>query len=212
MKIKKPGKWVFLRDEPITPEEEGAENRELVATMLTLHRDGRFPFSAIDQFQDYFPEGNKVADGGEWILVKHPPHTEYTVPPLSLWFAEPWPMEPATTRKARRTMPMPHRVKIVTPKGTLGLFPREYSVVKNPEKYYEFIGEGMEIKFFGGDLSGVPEPKLFYLQSRGVSKRDALAMLIGHIKAHGICWIETKRKIAEEFVRDWPDQTRLATQ
>ena len=113
------------------------------------------PFAAMEQFQDYFPGRNKVPDGGGWILVKTPPPTEYTVPPLSIWFAEPWPMD-----NERHST---HRVKILTPKGELGLFPREYSLIEDPAKYYEFVGQGMEIHFFGNE-EGVPKDALFYLR------------------------------------------------
>ena len=86
-----------------------------------------------------------------------------------------------------------HRVKVMTPKGELGLFPREYSYIKEPQKYYEFIGDGMEMKFFGNE-EGVPKDKLFYLRSRGISKKDALCMLIAEIKCHGVMWIEAARE------------------
>jgi hypothetical protein len=136
--------------------------------------------------------------------VKRPPFTEYTVPPFSFWFAEPWP------HKNERHCS--HRVKIITPKGELGLYPREYVIVKDIAKYYEFLGSGMEMKFFGND-DGVPKDKLFYMRSRGIAKRDAIALLIGSIKAHGVCWIETTREIAETFCRDndFPSEERLAT-
>lgn len=173
-----------------------------VADMLSIGWSPEHPFAAADQFLDYFPGSNKVPDGGAWILVKTPPFTQFTVPPLSIWFAEPWPIE--------HERHCSHRVRIITPKGELGLFPREYSLITDPAKYYEFVGSGMEIKFFGND-EGVPKDKLFYLRSRGISKKDALCMLIAEIKAHGVMWIETNREVAEHFCREFPDESRLAT-
>jgi hypothetical protein len=210
-KAKKRGKWVFVPATEQTPEQIRAEKVEYVTNMLgiasgVLSADPSLRFAAAEQFQDYFPGDNEVPEGGAWILVKKSPNTEYTVPPLSLWFAEPWPME-------GKSIALPHRVRVVTPRGHLGLFPREYSLIGNPERYYEFFGGGMTVHFFGGDLAGVPEPALFYLRSRGVSKGDALKLLIGRIKGHGIMWVETDREVAKTYVRDgdWPDESRLAT-
>lgn len=164
--------------------------------------DMRSRFAAVESFQDYFPGTNKVPDEGGWILVKDSLPTEYTVTPLSIWFAEPWPI--SGERHCS------HRVKIMTPKGEIGLFPREYTLIADPGKYYEFIGNGMEIKFFGNE-EGVPRDKLFYLRSRGIAKQDALALLIGSIKAHGVLWIESSREVAEVFGKKWPSDERNAT-
>ena len=196
------GKWVFVPDSTLPPEEQQEIQMKKVSEMLALSWDQKNPFAAAEQFMDYFPGSNKVPDGGAWILVKTPPPTQFTVPPLSIWFAEPWPIE--------RERFNSHRVKIITPKGELGLFPREYSLIENPAKYYEFVVDGMEIKFFGNE-EGVPKDKLFYLRSRGIAKKDALCMLIAEIKVHGVMWIETDRNVAETFIRDFPDDSRLAT-
>lgn len=203
-KAKAEGKWVFVPNSSLTPEEQEEIKMEKVMNGLMFHHMGgsQYPFAGLDEFQNYFPGRNKVPDGGGWILVKRPPLTEYTVPPLSIWFAEPWPME--------NERYCSHRVKVLTPKGELGLFPMEYSLIDDPAKYYEFVGQGMEIRFFGNE-EGVPKDKLFYLRSRGVSKKDALCMLIAEIKAHGVMWIETARDIAECFCREFPDESRLAT-
>lgn len=204
----KKGKWVFVPNEDIPEEELLAEKMDKVAGMLSIGvrlagPDSHFPFAAAEQFHDYFPGDNEVPEGGAWILVKTPPPTEYTVPPLSIWFAEPWPLDSEQYDS--------HRVKIVTPRGELGLFPREYSRIEDPGRYYEFIGDGMEIHFFGTGDVGVPELPLFYLRSRGIAKKDAISMLIGSIKAHGVCWIESDPSICAHFGKEWPAQYRLAT-
>lgn len=202
-KAKAKGKWVFVPDEQIPEEERHRDEMEAVTNMLALGWTSDHPFAAAEQFHDYFPGDNMVPEGGGWILVKTPPPTEYTVPPFSIWFAEAWPMECERHDS--------HRVRIITPRGELGLFPREFSYVKDPAKYYEFVGQGMTIHFFGNE-TGVPKDALFYLRSRGVSKRDALCMLIADIKSHGVMWIETDPEIAASFGRERPAQYRLATE
>jgi hypothetical protein len=208
---KVPGKWkrVFVPDKELTPEELQQEREEHVHGLLSLGLIGgrmESRFAAVEQWRDYFPGENEVPEGGAWVLVKKSPQCEYTVPPLSLWFAEPWPMESSARV-------VPHRVKIVTPRGDLGLFPHEYSRVDDVSKYYEFFGRGMRVRFFGGQTAGIPEMALFYLRSRGIAKADAISMLIGNIKAPGVLWVETERKVARAFVRDkdWPHKSRLAT-
>lgn len=197
------GKWVFVPvSKDVSPEELEREKMDEVSSIVSLGWSKEHPFAPAEEFTNYFPGDNKVPDGGAWILVKHPPSTEYTVPPLSIWFAEPWPMDNEKHSS--------HRVKIMTPKGELGLFPREYSLIKEPQKYYEFIGDGMEIHFFGNE-EGVPKDALFYLRSRGISKKDALCMLISEVKAHGVMWVESAIEIQKMFCRSLPSRERLAT-
>lgn len=214
------GRWetkrVFVRHAGVTDEQEARaleeEKMNQVTEMLGLGSllapagDARQRFAAAESFQDYFPGRNKVPDEGGWVMVKMSPPCEYTVPPMSFWFAEPWPI--VNERFCS------HRVKIITPKGELGMFPREYALVDNPEKYYEFIGQGIDIKFFGGSSAEMPEElraKLFYIRSRGVGKSEALAMLIGSIKLHGVMWLEAAPELAACFGMEWPAQNKLAT-
>lgn len=197
------GRWVFVADDPETArkelEEHVWENISCHAQM-GAYRDN--PFSAVEEFHDYFPGSNEVPKEGAWIMVTQSPGTEYTVPPFSFWFATPWPFDGEIA---------PQRVKIITPRGELGLFPREYSIVKDPAKFYEFVGRGMTMRFFGGAEAQLPADKLFYIRSRGISKTAAIGMLIGEIKQHGICWLEASREAADYYGLDWPDDARNAT-
>lgn len=205
-KQKPAGKWVFVPQKDMTPEEIQQQLEDDVDSHLQMQAsfglDMEARWGLVRQREDFLPGKNKVPEGGAWILIKDPPNTEYTVPPMSVWFAEPWPH-----REERLST---HRVKILTPKGELGIYPREYSLIEDPGKYYEFIGQGMEIKFFGNE-EGVPKDKLFYLRSRGISKAEALSLLIGSIKAHGVLWIEATRETVSSFGMDFPPDERNAT-
>lgn len=196
------GKWVFVENEKRTPEEIRAEEERHVLEGYAFIGDPKYPFSRIDEWHDYFPDAQLVPEGGAWIMIKQPPPCEYTVPPFSFWYSEPWPMEGSG--------PKPKRVKIVTPKGELGVFPHEYSLVQDIAKYFEFVGDGIEAKFFGNE-DGIPKEPLFYLRSRGIAKRDAIVMLIGSIKAHGVLWLEAGKECADAFGLEWPTESRLAT-
>ena len=217
------GKWVLVPDEALNEtdkqrlseyeKQEQArlleDEMDLVMTTLQLGRDPEYPFAAAEQFQDYFPGEQEVPKQGAWIMIKKLLPTEFTPPPLSFWFATPWPM----SREGRAAHRPPHRVKILTPRGELGVFPHEYSLVKDPGKYWEFIGTGeMKACFFGLDQrKGIPPDALFYLRSRGISKRDAITMLVGEIKAHGVLWLETDPKVTAVFGLEWPPESKLAT-
>lgn len=208
------GTYVFVPDEDLTPEQVKQiyeDDREQcmheIGTMLELQPRGdrvAAGFRAIEELHDYFPGDQEVPKEGAWILVKTPPPTEYTVPAMSIWFATPWPH-----KNERRNS---HRCRIVTPRGDLGIYPREYVLIREPQKYYEFLGDGMEMKFFGNqNENGIPADKLFYLRSRGISKLDAIKLLIGEIKAHGLCWIESSEEVQRTFCRELPPKERLAT-
>lgn len=200
-KVREYGKWVFVPD---TDDEVLEKRKDDTLNRLACFADTfEQRWAALKQMEDYFPGDNIVDEHGSWIMVKQPPHTEYTVPPLSMWFATPWPSRHQSVTDA-------HRVKIVTPRGDLGLFPHEYSKIKDVSKYFEFIGKDMEIHFFGS-TDGVPVEKLHYIMSRGISRTDAITMLIGEIKHDGVCWLETKPEISEYFGYSMPSEERLST-
>lgn len=201
-------------------EQDEEDTRDYVMNLICGPFPGGFQdgLGRIAEFQSYFPGNNKLDEEGNWILVKEPPPTEFTVPPLSIWYAMPWPMDgyacKAEGRRRRRGEKTEHhqihRVKVMTLRGALGLFPHEYSRIDDVSKYLEFIGQGMEIKFFGG-LDGVPKDALFYIRSRGISKTDAIKMLLGNIRAPEVCWLETGKEVTAAFGYIWPDESRLAT-
>lgn len=209
-KIKKgqpKGRWVFVPEEKMTDTQkaqalEDEKDLWMQGNAMLAHLGGN-PFAVMEQFHDVFPGDNLVPEGGCWVLVKTSPPTQWTVPPLSIWFVEPWPMQNESRFAS-------NRVRCVTPRGDLGLFPREYQIVRDPGKYFEFIGDGMEVKFFG-PTDGVPKDALFYLRSRGVAKRDALAMLIGEIRAPGVLWMESSPDVCAVFGKEFPAAERLAT-
>lgn len=204
---------IQVPDKSLTPEQRDeleSQAMDEVASSLGVFPlwKGEDPMQAgicrVKEFSDYFPGANKLPEEGAWIMVTDPPCTEYTVPPLSMWFASPWPQDGHRGHTI-------HRVKIVTPRGELGLFPREYSHIKDVGEYFPHIGNGeLEIKFFGG-IEGVPADALFYLRSRGISKADAITMLLGQIKSHGVCWIQAAPEICAAFGMKWPSEDRLAT-
>lgn len=215
-KVKEPPfKMVKVYEKDATPEqlkeweqEEQEQEMNRLMKMAGLAPQGsefECGLGRLAEFHSMFPGEQALAEDGDWIIVKKSPPTEYTVPPLSIWFATRWPMDEGRRRVI-------HRVKVTTPRGDVGLFPHEYSKITEIEKYYEFIGDGMTIHFFGNE-EGIPKDKLFYLRSRGVSKRDAITMLLKTIRNPGVCWIETDRAVASAFVHDWqwPDESRLAT-
>lgn len=184
------GKWVFVPDSSISKEELEQEEEETVWGGLLIHSPNPI---ILDEFHDYFPRGQSVPPEGSWILVKKITSSlEYSVPPLSIWWAEPWEMEGEGDRSR------PKRVKVVTSNGELGVFPREYVLIKDVEKFFPFIGDGIDIHFFGK----IPDElnlQMFYLRSRGISKEAALTMLLGQVKGHGYLWLQFHEEYARIF-------------
>lgn len=153
-----------------------------------------------DEEIDYRPEivGRKLPPEGQWIQVTKSPHTEYTVPPFSIWFATPWQMDVGTRIgfKAKR-------VQVVTPKGSLGLFPSEYAIIKDVSQFLGREREGVYLRQMN-DQPVVDKEALFYLQSRGVPRQKAMLLLINQIKDPSFLWIEFAPQYGEFFGREWP--------
>lgn len=161
------------------------------------------PFRTNSEYENNFPSRfkNKVPKGGAWILVKESPPTEFTVPPMSIWFAMPWTMTPDGIGCA------PHRVKITTPCGDLGIMPCEYSLVQKVTAYMGREKEGIFIRQMSGNPV-VDTDSLFYLMSRGIRRQEATMLLIEQIKDPTFLWFEIAPQYAEFFGRKWPSEAR----
>jgi len=153
------------------------------------------PFATHADFENAFPEdfGKKLPPEGKWVQVMRPPHCEITVPPFSIWFAIPW----------ADGDNFASRVKIVTPAGTLGLWPNEYSVIEDVTKYFGRESEGIILHQMN-DRPVCPVDSLFYLMSRGIPRRAAILLLINDIKDPTCLWLEFAPQYGEHFGRDWP--------
>lgn len=143
--------------------------------------------------EDLFPQmyGKHLGEKGKWIMVTHTPCTEYSVPPLSIWYAIPGEI------RSRRVFPItaelelygkpsvedillevaPKVAKIITPKGELSLFPHEYKLIDMT--LITQFADGEHIKVHYLDKNAAPSSDaLFYLRSRGIGKAEAINMLL----------------------------------
>jgi hypothetical protein len=191
-------------------EEEKENLKDTIIQMGSLIDSSDNPFARADgiraELMGYFPEehDSKLPDEGAWILVKKSPETEYTVPPLSIWYALPWPME---DRRRGRGF---YRVRIITPRGDLGILPHEYTVIKDITRYVGQEKEGMRFRFLSEDVE-IPSDQLFYVMSRGIPRREATMMLLPELKSPNLGWFESSKEIADTFGYEWPSEERLAT-
>ncbi len=146
----------------------------------------RRDFLCGDLDSSYFPEDySKDLDEGAWIFVVDPPNGsvahDFHVPELSIWYARPHLLN--VGRMAGR---FPYQAVIQTPAGDLHLWPHEYVVCDEPQK---FLGlEGVEVHSLGGDPV-LDEEQLFYLTSRGIPADTATQMLFAQIKSQSYCYI-----------------------
>lgn len=141
----------------------------------------------IPQLWAALPEeyGYAIPEQGAWIIVKEVPHTELTgvfdVPLYSIWRAR------ATHHQTTLKLRLPRkttfkwpllRAVINTPEGELTLLPGEYVPVKDMAVWLDLIGKGVSMNFIGAGEPGELAEQMFYLQSRGIRRRDALTLLL----------------------------------
>lgn len=149
--------------------------------------------------QNRWPEEyDKEIGNGAWILVVEEPYTEvkqlFTVPTPSLWWARPAGGRPYSIPygpKSRPVMiPGVYKVVIETPGGSLWLFPHEYVVCKDPVPL--ITDPECTIHPLGGEatLDEELEEQMFYLQSRGITRQDALLMLMDGVDFSHWGWVE----------------------
>jgi len=101
-----------------------------------------------------------------------------------------------------------HLAQIVTPRGSLWLWPGEYVVVRDISNYFAFPDDHIHINLLGGD--SVNADKLFYIRSRGISKKDAIKMLLGDVKSQDVAYVTVHPAYARCFGVWEPPAERLA--
>lgn len=160
------------------------------------------PLVQMHEIEDCFPEdyGKELPESGAWIRINKVPATEYTVPPFSMWRASRWYLDANSLGVTQK------RVKIITPKGDLGIWPHEYCIVPDITRwlgeehvYMRMLGEGAE--------SGINPDQLFYIRSRGVPRREAERMLFTQITSQAYCWFEVHPAYGRLLGLDWPNKT-----
>lgn len=143
----------------------------------------------------YFPErdGKLIPDEGAWVVVLEEPNTvlqsRFRVPAMSLWRSRAHVLETgmvAVSGAGVHEEHRPHQGVIVTPGGELHLWPHEYVIVPDP---LALIGlPGAELHSLGGQPV-LDEDQLFYLMSRGISRRDATLMLFATVTAQDYVYV-----------------------
>lgn len=173
----------------VNPEVFGDQDA-LAAIEWDLISQGHHPASYIP---NYSPESH-IPDGGCWIIVRRVPNTTIKcVPRLSIWRAN---LAPASRTKPFRVpgyrgqIHLPPRLaEIVTPEGSLSLFPDEYSVVNDIHSYLALVGDGVTLHRLGGEPAIDPE-LLFYAQTRGLSPGDVAMLTLHDLATRNYCWFE----------------------
>lgn len=163
----------------------------------SLLREEALIFETHSEVERYFPEryGKKIPEEGAWIMVTTIPRTEIRVQQFSMYYA----MEVERNYDSRY-MVSQHLARILTDEGDLMLWPEEYVVVKDISAYYEFLDEGLIVNWLSEDAAVNPE-NIFYIRSRGISKKDAFLMLIGEVKERGLCYFTFTPEVRSFFQR-----------
>lgn len=158
---------------------------------------------SLKELMDYFPEDyhRGLPEKGAWICVQLVPPTEYTVPPLSMWYALP------ESRPCGRAHPR-KLARILTPSGSLYLEPHEYLLVEDITTFLGQEDNGVHVRFLGGQVGTALADQIFYIRSRGISRRDAELMLLGDIKRQDYCWLEVEPQYGLERNLEWPSPDR----
>ena len=149
--------------------------------------EGRMSAAAFSDSHEHvvmshFPEdyGRAIPEGGAWVMVKHPPVAEITVPVLSIWYALPRTRGGLTFKRGVKGGFPRHMAEITTPDGALNLNPWEYTVVKDIRNWMGMEEDGVEMHWLGAD--GIDDERLFFMQARGIPRKDALTVLLPELE------------------------------
>jgi hypothetical protein len=142
---------------------------------------GEFVAQGDREMMAHFPEdyGLDIPEGGAWIMVKSKPHCNIDVPVLSIWWAQPQVREGMKFKRGIKGGYPRHAAEILTPEGALVLWPHEYTKDKDITKWVGLEEDGVEMHWMGTD--GVDDERLFYMQCRGIPRREGLLSLLGEL-------------------------------
>lgn len=94
------------------------------------------------------------------------------------------------------------KMQILGTGGEVHVMPHEYSIVdrKRLPDYTEMIGNEYEMHMFGGEATGKDlDDRMFYLNTRGISKSDALQFLLGDIESQDVCFLKPHPQLASHL-------------
>jgi hypothetical protein len=146
-------------------------------------------------------DAQKLPEAGAWICVMREPHTEITVPALSLWFAKPFYRsrkfrvggQHSSTGGRRRWVSWPLlRAVVQTPEGELHLLPTEYQRLRRGiSPLLDTVGNGLTMHWLDEHAADQVDEREFYLRTRGFSRRDALTLLLPDLEDQGFVYFTT---------------------
>jgi hypothetical protein len=145
----------------------------------------------------FFPEidGKAIPDEGAWILILEEPHTvmkdRFRLPLLSMWRARRHVLA-NTSISTRGVKFHPQQAVIATPAGDLHLWPHEYMIATNPMALAS--EPDAELHALGGQPV-VDEEEIFYLQSRGIPRQEAVLMLFDKIESLDFVYVTFPEEI-----------------
>lgn len=93
------------------------------------------------------------------------------------------------------------RVRILTPQGSVCLNPHEFNIIDDINPYMEMIDDDhlKLMQLDGAKVSKKLADQIFYCRQRGISKKDALTMLLGEINKPSIAYLQFHEGYAEYF-------------
>lgn len=190
--MRAPRKFTDSTRSEITPEWQAWHREQMSRHGERLEAHVRF---LGDLPEDRWPEryGKDVGEGC-WVFVVDEPHTEmrqrFRVPTPSLWWARPEVNRPGGMQSQGVSIPGPYRVVIETPGGSLWLFPREYVICEDPVPL--ITDPECTIHRLGGNvpLDDEKGEQIWYLQSRGWSREDALLAVMDGVDMRDWGWVE----------------------
>lgn len=149
----------------------------------------------------YFPEtmDADIPEDGHWIMITYPPHTTCKVKKFSIFYA----MNDFGEPHYKYNFFFMRYAKIRTKDGDLRLWPWEYRKI-DISKYLEIIdGEHLTMKFLAKNPVMEKEvvERVFYLQTRGIPKKDCYALVLPELKDPSFCYFEFHEEYINYFTR-----------
>jgi hypothetical protein len=206
---RKPRKWLSDDDENPVLNPAYVTWRDATARVNIEARCTSLGVGSVDhEIGQYYPEdyGKAIPPEGAWIRIVQVPHTElasrFEVPLLSMWRARPGRMNSGKIRITKGDSRSPRLAVIDTPGGELWLWAHEYVMVEN---IMDWVGQEPDVEMH--QMSGQPafteddEERLFYIQSRGISRVEAAKMLLPGLEDTKFCYFTMHPEYVRLFDR-----------
>jgi hypothetical protein len=101
----------------------------------------------------------------------------------------------------RKGIELDQRVRIMAPAGEVSIEPYEWVPIPDISKYFDAVGNGIILHEYAVQAKQTSrmEDQIFYMQTRGLSRHEAMTLLLGEVRKPNVVWMQAEDAYVDFF-------------